>query len=313
VEAAARDLGYAGPSPKGRLLMGGKVHAIGFIPAGEMSVESLMRSPYLREVFTGVAQVCDERGANLLVVSGVTRRKDWAIANALVDGFILGHVEEIGLVSVRRKQVPYVVLEHDAGPDVASVRVDGRKGACLAARHLLELGHRKFAIVSVRRRRGEPIWHGAGLATGQLHAGYPLDHEKLAGYLEALAEAGINASDVPVVEAFPPSPYAEAGARMLFDAAPDVTAILAMSDKNAIAVLTVANERGTRVPEDVSVVGFDGVAEAARSSPPLTTIAQPLAEKGILAARMLFDGGPVRQIVQPVTLVVRHSTSPPRR
>ena len=312
IEAIARKLGYYGPDPKGRLLMGGKANAIGFIPAGEMSVASTFNSPFVSKFLSGVAEVCDERGASLLVISGTAEKKNWAIRNALVDGFILGHVEEVSLIFVRRRKVPFVVMDLDAGPDVNSVRINGREGARLAAEHLLELGHRKFAIVSVLRKPGDAVWHPASNLNRQLAASYPLDHEKLSGYSDALAKAGISINEVPIVECYPPSPWAEAGAHMLFDQAPEATAILAMSDKNAIAILDVARERRISVPIDVSVVGFDNAPDAARSSPPLTTIEQPLVEKGRIAATMIFDDVHSRHEIIPVNLIVRTSTSKPR-
>ena len=313
IQAAARKLGYYGPDPKGRLLMGGKTNVIGFIPAGEMSVATAFNSPFLRKFLSGVAEGCDERGASLVVISGTEERKAWAIRNALVDGFILGHAEEVSLISVRLKKVPFVVMDLDAGPDVNSVRINGREGARFAAEHLIELGHRKFAIVSVLRKRGDAVWHSPGNLDRQLAASYPLDHEKLDGYGDALATVGISVNDVPILECYPPSPWAEAGAHVLFDRAPEATAILAMSDKNALAVLDVARDRGIKVPNDVSVVGFDDAPDAVTSSPPLTTIAQPLVEKGRIAASMIFDDLHSRHEVIPVKLIVRGSTSAPRR
>jgi DNA-binding LacI/PurR family transcriptional regulator len=81
-----------------------------------------------------------------------------------------------------------------------------------------------------------------------------------------------------------------------------------MSDVLGIAVIEEARRRGLRVPEDLSVVGYDDVPEAAAAEPPLTTIAQPMVEKGRLAAQMIFDHGPPRKEVLPVRLVVRGST-----
>src|SRR5207248_11042769 len=100
----------------------------------------------------------------------------------------------------------------------------------LAAEHLLGLGHRRFAVLSVQRRPGDPVWHPPGRTNRKLVAGFPLDEEKLLGYGDALADAGISIDDVPIVESHPPSPWAEAGACTVLDKAPDATAILAMSD-----------------------------------------------------------------------------------
>ena len=98
----------------------------------------------------------------------------------------------------------------------------------------------------------------------------------------------------------------------MFDRAPGVTAILTMSDWQAITVLNEAAHRGINIPAHVSVVGFDGTAEAARTGPPLTTVAHDIVAKARLAAAMVFANGPPRQITMPVQLVVRGSTAPPR-
>jgi DNA-binding LacI/PurR family transcriptional regulator len=99
---------------------------------------------------------------------------------------------------------------------------------------------------------------------------------------------------------------------MLFDAAPDVTAVLAMSDVLALGAIAEAGRRGLSVPRDLSVIGYDDVPEAARSEPPLTTVAQPTIRKGRLAAHMIFDRGPPRKEFLPIELVVRGSTGPVR-
>jgi DNA-binding LacI/PurR family transcriptional regulator len=80
-----------------------------------------------------------------------------------------------------------------------------------------------------------------------------------------------------------------------------------------LGMLQAARDRGVRVPKDLSVVGYDDVPEAAAADPPLTTIAQPIVEKGRLAARMIFERGPPRREVLPVKLVVRGTTAAPRQ
>ena len=161
-ESTAPRLGYSGPDPIGRLLMGAKAHAIGVLPPGDMPVAHAVGSPFFREFMLGVAEVCDENDASLLVISGAENRKTWAIKNALVDGFILGHLEEAALVAARQRKTPFVVMDVEAGPEVNSVRVDGRGGARRAAEHLLDLGHRRFAIFSVLRKPADAIWQSAG-------------------------------------------------------------------------------------------------------------------------------------------------------
>ena len=312
VEFTAGRLGYSGPDPIGRLLMGAKAHAIGVLPPGDMPVAHAVVSPFFRAFMLGVAEVCDENDASLLVISGAENRKTWAIKNALVDGFILGQLEEAALVAARQRKTPFVVMDVDAGPEVNSVRVDGRDGARRAAEHLLDLGHRRFAIFSVLRKPVDAIWNPPVTSEQRLTGGFPLDDEKLLGYDDALALAGISVRDAPIVEAHPLSPWVDAGARMLLDRAPEATAILAMSDRHAVAVLAEAKRREINIPKELSVIGFDDAENAIFVDPPLTTMAQPTTEKGRIAARILFEDGPPRQVILPARLIARASTAPPR-
>ena len=310
VEEAARLLGYGGPDPKGRLLKEGKFNAIGFMPPGAYAIADVVRSPYGRELLLGAAQACDAAGATLSLVNGTDETRTASIREALVDGFILGNVIDIELVaSAKRRRLPFVILESDAGPEINSIRIDGRSGAIAAARHLLDLGHRRFAILSIRRAAGAPIVHMPGESGRDLMTGFALDHERLAGFRDALAEAGLSIDDMPIIETTPGDP--DAGAAV-FDNCPEATAIMTMSDWQAITVLDEAVRRGIDVPGHVSVLGFDGTAEAARTSPPLTTVAHDIAGKARLAAEMVLANGPPRQVVLPVELLVRASTGVPR-
>lgn len=308
VEEAARLLGYGGPDPKGRLLKEGKFNAIGFMPPGAYAISEVIRSPYGRELLQGAALACDAAGATLSLVNGTDETRTATIREALVDGFILGNVIDIDLVaSAKRRRLPFVILESDVGPDVNSIRIDGRSGARAVVEHLLALGHRRFAILSIRRTAGPAIVHMPG-ETG-LVAGFALDHERMEGFREAMARGGLSIGDMPVIETRPGDP--EAGA-LVFDHCPDATAILTMSDWQAITVLDEASRRGIDVPGHASVVGFDGTDESARTTPPLTTVAHDVVGKGRLAAEMVLENGPARQILLPVKLVVRGSTGTPR-
>ena len=311
VEAAARALGYGGPDPKGRLLKEGKFNAIGFMPPGAYAMAEMVRSPYGRELLLGAALACDAAGATLSLVNGTDDTRMASIRGALVDGFILGHAVDIDLVtSAKRRRLPFVILESDAGPDVNSIKIDGRSGALAVIRHLTALGHRKFAILSIRRAAGPAIVHMPGETNRALTTGFALDHERLDGFSEALTEAGLSLQDMPIIETTPGDPKAGA---TVFDNCTEATAIVTMSDWQAITVLDEAIRRGIDVPGHVSVTGFDGTAESARTTPPLTTVAQDIVGKGRLAAEMVLANGPPRQVVLPVELVVRGSTAAPRR
>jgi DNA-binding LacI/PurR family transcriptional regulator len=310
VEAAARALGYGGPDPKGRLLKEGKFNALGFMPPGAYAMAEMIRSPYGRELVLGAAMACDAAGATLSLVNGTDDTRMASIREALVDGFILGHMVDIDLViSAKRRRLPFVILETDAGPDVNSIRIDGRSGALDVIRHLTALGHKRFAILSIRRTAGPAIVHMPGKTDRALASGFALDHERLGGFRDALAGAGLSLDDMPVIETTPGDPKVGA---VVFDRCTDATAIVAMSDWQAITVLDEAAKRGIDVPGHISVTGFDGTAESARTTPPLTTVAQDIVGKGRLAAEMVLANEAPRQVVLPVELVARGSTAAPR-
>jgi DNA-binding LacI/PurR family transcriptional regulator len=313
VEALARDLGYAGPDPKGRLLRAGKVNAIGVVVMDNLTY--FFDDPFNREFMTGLASVCDERGAGVALVSAMDEAAAaWNIASAVVDGFVIQCIEEGDrlIELARRRKLPFVAVDLDAGPDANSIRIDDCAGARMAIDHLLELGHRRFGILSLEIA-GDGRTGPVDRERRQSAKRYGATRDRLHGYEEALTAAGIDIDSVPIIEAINDRKGAPMGAAMLLDTAPDITAVVAMSDVLGIAAIKEARVRRLAVPRDLSVIGYDDVADAATSEPPLTTIRQPIAEKGRLAARMIFDAGPPRKEVLPVELVVRGSTAPPRR
>lgn len=309
VEAAARRLGYNGPDPKGRLLRAGKVNAIGVVTSDDTA--DAFRDPYTRLVMSGVAKECDARGAGLALVSTKQSESAWRIQTALVDGFIVScyKVDDAVVALAQERKLPFVALDLDAGPGTSSVLIEDRRGAALAARHLLELGHRRIGILSLPAKGGCDSPTGLGRIQA---SAFRFIRDRLAGYGEALAEHGLTLEQAPILELKGDAEHDAPAVRDFLAAYPDLTALLAMADILAFAALGAAQARGLRVPEDLSIVGFDDVAEAAESDPPLTTVAQPAFEKGQTAARMIFDQGPPRTELLPVKLVVRGSTAKPR-
>jgi DNA-binding LacI/PurR family transcriptional regulator len=180
----------------------------------------------------------------------------------------------------------------------ARVGVDDRTGAATAARHLLELGHRDVHMIA-----------------GTVDAPFArtASRERQAGFTEALAAAGIgNPAERLVRRPWGVDGGAAAMAELL-DGGARPTAVFAESDEMAFGALQVLRRRGLRVPDDVSVAGFDDHEMAAAMD--LTTIAQPVAEQGRAAASMLLDllggGPPGGEVLLPTRLVVRGSTAPP--
>lgn len=309
VEAAAVRMGYIGPDPKAQLLRSGKFNAIGVLPPARIGIANSLSNPVYLKFLQGVGEACDAAGASLVLISGSMGRG--GIKTALVDGFVFGRLEQMDLLSLAKlRRLPFSVVDIDPGADINSVRVDSRSGAREAARHLIELGHKRFAIVSFARGPQPAILHPPGLGRPPDIAGMAIDQEKLKGYADAFAEAGIDIDAVPIVQAEPTDANAAA---FLLDAVPEATAILSMSVMQALAVLEEARRRDISVPQDLSVVGFNDIAEASLSDPPLTTIDARGVEKGRLAAEFVLAGGPPRQSVLKPRLVLRASTAPPRR
>jgi DNA-binding LacI/PurR family transcriptional regulator len=308
VEAAARELGYPGPDPKGRLLRAGKFNAIAVVAPADWGVAEALRNPVFELFLRGVGESCDETGANLVIVSDATG--GGGIKAALVDGFIFGRIDHLNQVEpARLRRLPFAVVDFDPGPGISSVRVDSRAGAYAAARHLIDLGHRSFGILSFLRSLGPARVHPAGRPRDPEAAGMPTDQEKLRGYSDALAEIGLSIDDVPIVQA---DPWDREAAQMMLDAAPDATAFLSMGVMHALLFLEEARRRGLVVPRDVSVVGYNDIPDAARSDPPLTTVDGMGVEKGRLAARLVLEGGPPRHHILQPQLILRGSTGSAR-
>jgi DNA-binding LacI/PurR family transcriptional regulator len=317
VDAAARQLGYPGPDPKGRMLSSGKVNAIGIVPFGAFGISAFFKNPYQRDFLVGVANVCDARGIGLSLVSGRSDPEAWGIKNALVDGFIFTSIDQIDRAAPGHlRRLPFVVMDFDGAPDIRTVRVENRDGARQATRHLIGLGHRRFVIGSPLSSFQAPVFHPSATTERKLVATQPPLLEKLAGVADALTEAGMSIHDMPIAEACG-TPEEEAafgnGAAMLLNKAPEATAAIALTDSLALAILDQARKLGVKVPDELSVVGFDDVPEAALADPPLTTVHQSAFENGRVAALILLQSGPPQQAVVPVKLIVRASTAPPRQ
>ena len=306
VLAAARELGYLGPDARGRLLRDGRFNTIGVMAPSDWGVGDALGNGVFRQFLQGVAEVCDHAGYSLLLVPDGTSSR--GITAALADGFIFGRVEHMHQIEpARLRRSPFAVVDFDPGPGINAVRVDSRAGALASARHLLELGHRHFAIMSFRREAGPSRYHAPGQHRPAEAAGMPTDQEKYIGYGLALREAGIDIESVPMLQANPADP---AAAAQLLDLAPQATAILSMSVMQGIGILAEAGRRGLLVPRDLSVVAYNDLPEAAAATPALTTVDGMGLEKGRIAARLVLEAGAPRQEVLQPRLLLRASTGP---
>jgi DNA-binding LacI/PurR family transcriptional regulator len=317
VEEAAAQLGYAGPNPKGRLLMGGKVHAVGVVTANPLGF--FFYDPFNRDFMIGFTEVCAEAGAGVALISAQADDVGgWGVGSAVVDGFVLiALADPTGPVELaKRRRLPFVTVDFEVGPEASSLRVDDRGGARMAVEHLLGLGHRRFGILSIiltdESRTADLSRPVLVDSEHRLRATIPVTRERLLGYADGLAAAGISIDDVPIIEVQKGWQGSAVGASLLLDTAPEATGVLAMADIIALGFLEEARRRGINIPRDLSVVGFDGTPDGATSEPPLTSIEQPGKEKGRRAAELILSSGEHRHEVLPVKLLVRSSTAAPR-
>jgi DNA-binding LacI/PurR family transcriptional regulator len=305
---AARDLGYTGPNPTARSLRSGRAGAIGVLFTTALSVA--FTDPYAVQFLRGLAEVAEDNRTGLLLVP--LRDDDEgaldAVRNAAVDGFVVycvpGWYQAMeaawarGIPVVNSDRLGSLFVGID---EVASTRAAGE--------HLMRLGHRRIAIVgdyiSPDRRTGEVT-----VAVEEL--GSYVSRERLTGYRDAFAAAGLPWSDVITISAAGNSrEHGAAAAAHALDRSPRPTAVVATTDLLALGVIDALATRDLRPGRDVSVIGFDDIPDAAQAH--MTTVRQPALERGRIAGRLLLDppDDPAqRRVVLPTELIVRASTGP---
>jgi LacI family transcriptional regulator, galactose operon repressor len=265
-------------------------------------------SPWAVELIRGVEDVTHAAGVGT-VVSAVHRRsvptKQWLqnLRARASDGviFVTSELSPPVHSELHRLGIPMVVIDPAGGAasDVPTIGATNWAGGLSATEHLVSLGHRRI-----------------GLIAGPKHL--LCSRARLDGYRAGLEAAGIATDDTLIVQGDFLHESGFAGCGALLDLPDPPTAVFASSDTMALGAYEAARRRGLRVPDDLSIVGFDDLPESRWSSPPLTTVRQPLAEMGILAARTALRLARGERIDTPrvelaTNLVVRDSTAPPRQ
>ncbi len=295
VREAVERLGYK-PNVPARMLRTTRSHVI-------VALVPDISNPFFSEIIRGIEQVAHENGYSVLL--GDTQ---YSMAREHAYADLLATRQADGLITLLPHLPPAVVggaarivnaCEYVADPSVTSVYVDNVSAARAATDYLLTLGHRSIAFV-----------------TGPMNSPISVDRDR--GYEQALSAAGIKRSaKLTVTGDF----SIESGIRaldVLFARQSRFTAVFCSNDEMAIGAIRAAKMKCLHVPDDLSIVGFDDIRFAQYSDPPLTTIAQPKHELGREAMSMLLEiltdtDVPPRKRVLPTQLVVRGSTSVPRK
>ncbi len=312
--ATADELGYVGPDPAARILARGSSGTVGVLFT--QSPAAAFRDPIAAEFFGSVAESLAPTGLALALLPSGGEGERLAARDVPMDAALVYAcvADSTALGWLERRGLPLVFVDQTPTTDrAATVLLDDRPGARAAAEHVLALGHRRIALLTT-------AWGLApGVAPDAASAGVGhVSRERVEGWMSALRPAGADVVAIHMRDNHDPDALEAARVALTLPDRP--TAVLCFSDLVAWAVVRVAAELGLRVPQDLSVVGYDDSALARAVTPPLTTVRQDLVAKGrataralehaIAAQRSAAPAGEPDHVVVPTELVVRESTGP---
>ncbi|MGX5681834.1 LacI family DNA-binding transcriptional regulator [Schumannella luteola] len=307
VIAAAEELGYAGPDPRAQSLRKGRSGIIGVVM--EDRLQYAFSDPVNVAVLEGVADELGPAGFALLLLTD-TAESVAGIGLAPMDGVILigcSRDLDVPVTAFRQRGVAMVAIEAEPLEGVVPIDLDNRDATARGAEHLRDLGHERVGLVT--------------LPLGPAHETQVLTDDLIDGSkVHTTIQRILGAHDV-----FPAAPgivaagfAAEDGlvaGRELLASHPDITAVIAQSDLLALGVIRAAEEVGMRVPDDLSVLGFDGIRLDGTTTHELTTLVQPSVEKGRAAGRAavaMVEGGDARPESFTSELRLGTTTAAPR-
>ncbi len=304
VQEAIDSLNYH-PNLAARSLTNHRTHTIGLVIP--YTPDYFFYDPHLMAFMCGVDQVAIQRNYNLLLSTQQTtdaesrlQAYERLIQAGYVDGVVVVEVlgGQAGLALLDEHELPWVALGYGLESEPSrAVHADDRGGARQATMHLLSLGHRRIGVIR---------HHDDSLTAIE---------ERLEGCRQALAEHGLALEPSLIASGDLTSAGGRSAAAQLMETAAPPTAIFALNDRMGIGAIQYLHDQGVRVPDEVSVVGFDDVPISHICNPPLTTVRQPSLELGQQAGRLLFDiiesqEPPGGAVVLPTELIVRGSTGP---
>ncbi len=290
------------PNTAARALAGRRSRVIGLVIP--QALNAIFADPYFPTLIQSCAAACDERGYYLMLSLVLQQSDDtfrWLIRARHMDGLIVASAltEDAFVTRLLDERFPFVLVGRRSDrTDITTIDVDNAHGAHLAAQHLAELGYARIATI-----------------TGPLNMVAALDRRD--GFLAGLQAIGVETPAAYIQEGDWSEWSGTQGMERLLCATPPPEAVFVASDSMALGALKAIRAAGLSVPEDIALVGFDDIPLAAAANPPLTTVHQPIAQLGHLAAATLIDllemppaaahGARAQHIVLPTELVVRAS------
>lgn len=304
--AAAAARGYAGPDPTARNLRTRSAGAVGVLLTEHLTYafEDMASVDFL----AGMAQASADGATRLtLIPAGPGNAAPLAdaasaasaahaapsantpaqlVGQTAVDGFVVYSVaaEDEHLIAARQRGVPVVVCDQPKDTGLPFVGIDDRAAIGPAAQALIDAGHLRIGILAIRlfKRVVDGEVSAEQVRAADLH----VQRARVLGALDVFTAAGLREEEIPIVTRhINNAATAQEAAAQLLETHPDLTAVLCTTDTMALGVLAHAEEQGLRVPEDISVTGFDGIAKALYLG--LSTVVQPNKDKGAASGAML--------------------------
>jgi DNA-binding LacI/PurR family transcriptional regulator len=317
--AIAEKIGYPGPNALGRSLRSGKVGAIGLMMMDKLSLA--FDDPATIALLKGIGQSGEFENMALTLFPLKHRGPLPPLApvsnslaiRGLVDGLIMTTLPDDHpiIAQVFDRKIPFVIVDSPKMADAHFIGIDDYGAAQAQFRHLLELGHRKIAILV--DRLNPDAYSGFVTRERWQKSAEAVVRERLRGYVDAAADIGVDYRNLQIYEAGGLGATAGQAAAFKLLTSRKITAVVATSDVMALACMKAAADLDIDVPRKLSVVGFDDIPEAVHAG--LTTIRQPMVEKGVVAAKLISEilsdgtgGGEPRRKLFPTRLVVRSST-----
>ena len=312
VRRAATDLGYTGPNPLASSLRHGRAGVVGVVVEGRLL--HAFRDPFAVSVLDGLAQELDAIPAGMLLIAqpmddpGRILPQLGGYALDAVVFSLCGPMHNPVVEHLAARGIPMVGNGSPDDPRVAQIRLDERGASASAARHLHDLGHRRAGHIAMQLQGDSST---ASITRADVErAGYADARDRALGFMDVFGE------DSPMVEtAIPDVEQGRLAGRMLLDVPAErrPTAVVAQSDLLALGAIRAAEDLGLRVPDDVSVTGFDGV-ELPWFAGTLTTVLQHGEEKGRrlgVMVRALLAGETISDLQMPTELRLGTTTAPP--
>jgi LacI family transcriptional regulator/LacI family repressor for deo operon, udp, cdd, tsx, nupC, and nupG len=298
---AARELGYR-PNRIAKSMVTGRSRTIGVVPPE--IVQDVLLSPYLQLALNGIFNSAGTSDHDLVLYTRLANSNRDVVLSTILDGrvdgavFIAPNNSQEAVMVAQEMRIPCVSIAGTPIEGVHSLSIENRAGMRLAMEHLLDQGHRRIGHIAGRLDMQDAI-------------------ERLDAFSECLLEHGLTLdTSLVAVGQFHPDGGYEAMKQLLSLPKPP-TAVVSANDDMAIGALRACQERAVRVPQDISICGFDMTTISSLTTPPLTTVHQPITEMGWQAVQdviKLIEGQLVPQHItfQP-TLVVRSSTTFPTK